>query len=59
MGCDAFDQHGKHFARIALPVTAMQEHQAGGCLVIGRIEIDLRSFAVAIWHIQKRLAAGA
>ena len=56
---DAFDQHGKYFARIALPVTAVQEHQAGGCHAVGGIEIDLRPFAVAIGNIKKRVAAGA
>ena len=56
---DAFDQHGEYFARIALPVAAMQENQAGCRLVVGRIEIDLRPFAVAIGNIEKGLAAGA
>ena len=49
----------KYVARIALPVAAVQEHQAGRCLVGGRIKVDLRPFAVAIGHIEKRLAAGA
>src|SRR2546426_9454472 len=48
-----------YFARIALPVTAVQEHQAGGCHAVGGIEIDLRPFAVAIGNIKKRVAAGA
>ena len=56
---DAFDQHGKQFARIALPVTAVQEDQAGRCHVAGRIEIDLRPFAVAIGYVKKGVAAGA
>ena len=59
MGGDAFDQHGKYFARIALPIAAVQEDQAGCRLVGGRIEIDLRPFAVAIGYIEKGFAAGA
>src|SRR4051812_2754182 len=37
----------------------MQENQTGCRLVSGWIEIDLRSFAIAIGNIEKRLAAGA
>jgi hypothetical protein len=48
MCCDAFDQHGEYFARIALPVAAMQEDEAGGRRVVGGIEVDLGSFPVAI-----------
>jgi hypothetical protein len=38
---DALDQHGKQFARIALPGADVEEDQARCCLVGGRIEVDL------------------
>ncbi|MFK4508356.1 hypothetical protein IQ17_05745 [Bradyrhizobium daqingense] len=41
MGGDAFDEHGEQFARIALPIAAMQEHQAWCLGPGGRVEIDL------------------
>jgi hypothetical protein len=58
MRSDAFDKHGKYFARIALPVAAMQEDQAGCGLVGGWIEVDLRPFTVAIRYIQSGFVAG-
>jgi hypothetical protein len=53
----SLDQHGEDFARIALPVTAMDKDQTGRGFIAGRVEIDLGSFAVPVRNVQSSGAA--
>jgi len=56
MCSDAFDQHGKYFAGITLPIAAVQENQARCRFVGGRIKIDLHSsrspYGTSRWHLR-------